>query len=56
MTTLKFNKIFWIQVLLLILHSSQQNSVFQHYYQPHYDYLLKMDHMDEEQPVFEQLT
>ena len=42
------------QVLLVILHSTQYNSVVQHYYQPYY-YLLKIDRMDEGQAVFEHL-
>ena len=40
--------------LLLILHSTQQNIIFQHYYQRYCDYLLKMGRMDKEQAVFEQ--
>ena len=37
-------------------HSTQENIIFQQYYQWHCDYLLKMGRMDEEQAVFEQLT
>ena len=55
-TGFKVNKTFWIQVLLVILHSTQQNIIFQHYYQSYCDYLSKMGRMDEEQAVFEQLT
>ena len=40
--------------MLPILHSTQQNTIFQHYYQSHYDYLLEMARIDEEQAVFEQ--
>ena len=42
--------------LLQILHSTQQNIIFQHYYQSHCDYLLKIGRIDKEQAVFEQLT
>ena len=42
--------------LLSILHSTQQNIIFQHYYQSHCDYLLKMGRIDKEQAIFEQLT
>ena len=48
------------QVLKLIKrfesHSTQENIIFQHYYQPYCDYLLKMGPMDEEKAVFQQLT
>ena len=44
---------FWIEVLLLILHSTQQNIIFQYYC---CNYLLKMGCMDKEQAVFEQIT
>ena len=40
----------------LILHSTQQNIIFQHYYQSYCDYLLKMGCIDKEQAVFEQIT
>ena len=40
----------------LILHSTQQNIIFQHHYQSYCDYLLKMGRMDKEQAVFEQIT
>ena len=52
----KVKKTFWIKVLLVILHLTQQNIIFQHYYLSYYDYLLKMECMDEAQAVFEQLT
>ena len=40
-----------------MLHSAQQNIIFQqHYYQLYCDNLLKMGRMDKEQAVFEQLT
>ena len=41
-----------VDVLLVVLHSTQQNIFSQHYYQSYCDYLLKMD---KEQAVFEQL-
>ena len=37
------------------LHSTKQNIIFQHYYQPYCDYLLKMGCIDKEQAIFEQL-
>ena len=37
-------------------NSTQQNIIFQQYYQSYYDYLLKMGRMDKERAVFEQLT
>ena len=42
--------------ITFILHSTQQNIIFQHYYQSYCDYLLKVGRMDKEQTVFEQLT
>ena len=36
--------------------STQQNIIFQHYYQSYCDYLLKMGRMDEQLVIFEQLT
>ena len=54
-TGFEVKKTFWILVLLLILHSIQQN-IFQHYHEPYCDYLLKMDRIDKERAVFEQLT
>ena len=35
------------------LHTTQQNIVFQYYYQSYCDYLLKMGCIDEEQAVLE---
>ena len=35
---------------------TQQNIIFQHYYQSYCDYLLKMGRMDKERAVFEQLV
>ena len=55
-TGFEVNKTFRILVLLLILRSTQQNIIFQHYYQPYCDYLLGMSRIDKEQAVFEQLT
>ena len=43
------------KVLLLIIYSTRQNIVFQHYYQSYCNCLLKMGHVDKEQAVFEQL-
>ena len=37
-------------------HFTQQNIIFQHYYQSYCDHLLKMGRMNEEQGMFEQLT
>ena len=42
--------------MLIILHSTQQNSNFQPYYQSFRYYFLKIGRMDEEQAAFEQLT
>ena len=53
---LEVSETFLILVLHLILHASQQNIIFQHYYQSYSDYLLKMGRTDKEQAVFEQLT
>ena len=39
---------------VVILHSAQQNIIFQHYYQSYYHNLLRMGRMDEEEAVFEQ--
>ena len=39
-----------------MLHSTQENNIFQHFSQSYFDYLSKMGRMDEEQAVFEQLT
>ena len=39
----------------MILHSTQKNSVFQHYYHSFCDYLSAMGGMDKQQAVFEQL-
>ena len=55
-TGFEVNKTFLIIGLPLILHSTHQNIIFQHYYQPYSDYLLKMDRIDKEQAAFEQLT
>ena len=52
-TDFKVNIAFWIQVLLVILYSTQQNIIFQHYYQSCYYYLFKLGCMNEEQAVFE---
>ena len=53
-TILKVNKTFQIYLLLVILHSTQQQcfSTLHSYC----DYLWKMSRMDEEQAVFERLT
>ena len=58
-TAFKVNRTFLNLVLIVILickHSAQQNSVFQHYYQSYWNYLLKMGSTDEEKAVFVQLT
>ena len=39
-----------------VIRQKQQNIIFQQYYQPYCDYLLKMGCMDEEQVLFEQST
>ena len=39
----------------LVLHSIQQNIIFQHYYHSQCNYLLKIGGIDKEQAVFEQL-
>ena len=38
------------------MHSAQENIIFQHYYKSYCDYLSKMNRMEEQQAVFEQLT
>ena len=38
------------------VQSTKQNTIFQHYYQSCCKFLFKMNHMDEEQAVFEELT
>ena len=55
-TGFEVDETFWILGLLLILHSTQQNIIFQHCYQSYCNYLLKMGCTDKEQAVFEQLT
>ena len=36
----------------MVLHSTQQNFIIQHYYQSYCNYLLKMGRMDKEHAVF----
>ena len=50
------NKAFLIEVLVVISHSTQQNSVSQYCYQSCCNYFLKMGHMYKEQALCEQST
>ena len=54
----KVNKIFCIALkpLVVILHSTQQDIIFQQYYQSYCDYSLKMGYMDKKQAVYELFT